>query len=102
MCQILYVSRNGYYAWATRPKSHRKQLNCEFLERIKEIQKVSRETYGSPRVTKALNNGGIKCGKNRVATSVIKCHTGDNFFTLNIPLILHPQVPYYIISIHLY
>ncbi len=67
MCQILDVSRSGYYAWTTRPKSHRKQLNCELLERIKEIHKVSRETYGSPRVTKALNNGGIKCGKNRVA-----------------------------------
>ena len=67
MCQILEVSRSGYYAWATRPESNRKKLNRELLERIKKIHKASRETYGSPRVAKALNNGGIKCGKNRVA-----------------------------------
>ena len=67
MCQILDVSRSGYYAWISRPESHRKRSNRDLLERIKKIYKVSRETYGSPRVTKALNNDGIKCGKNRVA-----------------------------------
>lgn len=67
MYQILDVSRSGYYAWISRPESHRKRSNRDLLERIKKIHKVSRETYGSPRVTKVLNNDGIKCGKNRVA-----------------------------------
>jgi len=63
MCQILDVSRSGYYAWISRPESHSKRSNRDLLERIKKIYKVPRETYGSPRVTKALNNDGIKCGK---------------------------------------
>jgi putative transposase len=67
MCQILNVSRSGYYAWISIPESHRKRLNRDLLERIKKIHRVSRETYGSPRITKAQNNEGIKCGKNRVS-----------------------------------
>lgn len=67
MCQVLDVSRSGYYAWVKRPKSKRKKLNEELLARIKHIHKVSRETYGSPRITHALKNEGIKCGRNRVA-----------------------------------
>jgi transposase InsO family protein len=67
MCQILNISRSGYYAWAKRPESQRKIRNTELLEKIRKVHKVSRETYGSPRVTHALKNEGIACSKNRVA-----------------------------------
>jgi len=67
MCQMLSISRSGYYAWAKRPESQRKIRNLELLEKIRKIHKVSRETYGSPRITHALKNEGIPCGKNRVA-----------------------------------
>ncbi|WP_242651712.1 IS3-like element ISCce3 family transposase [Ruminiclostridium cellulolyticum] len=67
MCQILKISRSGYYAWIKRPESLRKKRNVELLEKIRNIHKVSRETYGSPRITKALKNEGINCGKNRIA-----------------------------------
>lgn len=67
MCQVLEVSRSGYYAWLKRPKSNRKKLNEELLERIKKIHKQSRKTYGSPRVTHTLKSQGIPCSKNRVA-----------------------------------
>lgn len=67
MCQVLEVSRSGYYAWLKRPKSNRKQLNEELVERIKKVFNQSRQTYGSPRITYALKNQGIACSKNRVA-----------------------------------
>lgn len=67
MCQILKISRSGYYAWVKRPESLRKKRNSELLEKIKNIYKISRETYGSPRVTHALKNEGIQCGKNHIA-----------------------------------
>ncbi|ACL75837.1 Integrase catalytic region [Ruminiclostridium cellulolyticum H10] len=67
MCRLLNISRSGYYAWVKRPESLRKKRNTELLEKIRRIHKVSRETYGSPRVTNALKNEGIKCGKNRIA-----------------------------------
>lgn len=67
MCQVLEVSRSGYYAWIKRPKSNRKKLNEELVERIKKIFNQSRQTYGSPRITHVLKNQGISCSKNRVA-----------------------------------
>ena len=67
MCRLLNISRSGYYAWVKRPQSLRKKRNTELLEKIRNIHKVSRETYGSPRVTHALKNEGVQCGKNRIA-----------------------------------
>lgn len=64
---MLRISRSGYYAWVKRPESSRKKRNAELLKKIRNIYKVSRETYGSPRVTHALKNEGIQCGKNRIA-----------------------------------
>jgi transposase InsO family protein len=37
------------------------------LEKIKEAYKMSRRTYGSPRVTKELREKGVLCGENRIA-----------------------------------
>ena len=45
----------------------REEANKELLDHIKEVHRGSRKTYGSPRITNALNEQGIVCGKNRVA-----------------------------------
>ena len=45
----------------------REEANKEILEEIREVHRGSRKTYGSPRITDALNEQGIVCGKNRVA-----------------------------------
>nr|WP_156778844.1 IS3 family transposase [Clostridium formicaceticum] len=66
MCQVLKVSRSGYYAWLKRPKSKRDLENEKLLEQIKRVHKKSRNIYGSIRITKQLNHEGIKCGRNRV------------------------------------
>lgn len=67
MSQVLKVSRSGYYAWRKRRPSRREKANKGLLERIQEVYRVSRKTYGSPRITDALKEQGIVCGKNRVA-----------------------------------
>lgn len=67
MCQLLDVSRSGYYAWRTRPKSIRVQEDERLLVHIKQVFSQSRRLYGYPRVTRKLNADGIRCGKHKVA-----------------------------------
>jgi putative transposase len=67
MCNVLKVSRSGYYAWKRRRPSKRQRENMELLTKIQEIYKKRRRVYGSPRITQELNEEGIGCGKNRVA-----------------------------------
>lgn len=67
MSQIFKVSRSGYYDWVNRPISIRAQSNAKLLAQIKTVHMSSRESYGTLKVTHALNQQGIVCGKNRVA-----------------------------------
>ena len=66
-CDILKVSRSGYYEWLKRPPSVRKTENERIWQKIKKLWKDSRETYGVPRITDRLREDGETCGKNRVA-----------------------------------
>lgn len=67
LCEILNVSRSGYYAWANRAVSEHEQEDKRLAPKIKAIFKTSRETYGYRRVTDALREQNEKCGKHRVA-----------------------------------
>jgi putative transposase len=50
MCEVLKVSRSGYYAWRTRPASEREMANQEILREIRTVHRESDQTYGSPRI----------------------------------------------------
>jgi transposase InsO family protein len=67
MCEVLKVSRSGYYAWKTRGSRLRQRDNEELLGQIREVHTQSRRLYGSPRVAAELKKQGVRCGKNRVA-----------------------------------
>lgn len=67
MCDVLSVSRSGYYAWRHKPASKRKQANAKLLEDIRSAHRNSREAYGSPRIYQALKEQGIPCSESRVA-----------------------------------
>ena len=67
MCRVLGVSPSGYYAWRARPRSARARANERLLERIREIHKLSDETYGSPRIHAELQDEGQSVGLNRVS-----------------------------------
>lgn len=67
MCEVLKVSKSGYYAWRRHKPGKRQKENESLLGHIEEVHRESRGTYGSPRVKVELNEQGILCGKNRVA-----------------------------------
>ena len=67
LCEVLQVSRSGYYAAQRRPPSARRQRQATLTERIREIHAVSRETYGAPRVHAELQAQGVPCCRNTVA-----------------------------------
>jgi len=66
MCDVLDVSRSGYYAWRTRPASAREMADVDFTERIRRIFEDSRETYGYESIWRAMQTEGQACGKHRV------------------------------------
>lgn len=66
MCQVLDISRSSYYGWKKNGKSKRAQENEILLTEIKKVYKKNREVYGSPRITKELQENNISCSHNRV------------------------------------
>ena len=66
LCDTLEVSRSGFYAWKTRPRSKRSKANELLAVQIAATHKRSRETYGSPRVQRALRKKGLRVGKKRI------------------------------------
>ncbi len=67
LCATLDVSASGYHAWAHRAPSPRAVANAGLLPLIAEAHRESRQTYGSPRITRWLLDHGQPCGRVRVA-----------------------------------
>lgn len=72
MCQMMNVSRSGYYSFTKGRTCVRQKANERLLEEIRTVHAASRETYGSPRVFQELKAKGIKCGRHRVARLMAK------------------------------
>lgn len=68
LCQVLQVSRSGYYVWRQRPPSDQAQRREQLVCRIHEVHEASRQRYGAPRVHAELQAQGTSCSKNTVAT----------------------------------
>jgi putative transposase len=66
MCDVLDVSRSGYYAWRTRPASQREMADAIYMEQIKQFYDASQQTYGYERIWHDFQESGIPCGKHRV------------------------------------
>jgi putative transposase len=60
---MLGVWRSGYYDWRDRPPSRRSREDTALTEKVREIHRRSRETYGSPRVHAELRALGTRCGR---------------------------------------
>ncbi len=67
MCQMLEVSRSGYYAWIDRPISSRKIRQAELTEQIRQAYELGRGVYGSPRVHAELVEQKVEVCVNTVA-----------------------------------
>jgi putative transposase len=66
MCELLEVSRSGYYAWLKRPEANRTKENKILSEHIQQIHTDSDQTYGSPRIQAALIARGLTPSRQRV------------------------------------
>ena len=66
MCRVLGVTRQGYYAFVKRPPSARALEEDRLRERLKELHVESRQTYGSPRMLRALRAEGVRVSKRRI------------------------------------
>jgi putative transposase len=67
MCQVLNVSRSGYYASLGRVPSPRERHARELVKQIEQAYAVGRGNYGSPRVTEELKARGVEVCENTVA-----------------------------------
>ncbi len=67
LCEALAVARSGYHDWAARAPGPRARANAALLPLITQAHQESRETYGSPRITRWLQTRGHRCGRVRVA-----------------------------------
>ena len=67
MCSVFKISRSGYYNWLHFKPSKRSLANKEITRRIISIYQESDQTYGSPRITKALKKEFIEVSRVRVA-----------------------------------
>lgn len=67
MCDVIGVSKSGYYAYLKREKRPVSNEDKELLARIKRVYKVNRGTYGAKRISKELNAKGIIVNHKKVA-----------------------------------
>jgi transposase InsO family protein len=70
MCRVLQITRSAFYSWQGRSGTRlaRRREQEELLIRIRLAHQKSRETYGSPRVYKALRDDGVVVNHKRVET----------------------------------
>lgn len=66
MCGALGVSRGGFYAWLTRPRSERSLKDEELAAKVRASFLSSDRTYGARRVWRDLIADGASCGLHRI------------------------------------
>jgi len=67
VCDVLEVSRSGYYAWKVRPQSPQRLRRIQLAKKIQAVHADNRRVYGSPRIFKALQAQGEHVSENTVA-----------------------------------
>jgi len=67
LCQVLGVSQSGYFAWKDRPASQRQRDDMVMLAHVRSAFALSNGTYGSPRMTRELQDDGFAIGRRRTA-----------------------------------
>jgi putative transposase len=67
LCQVLEVSQSGYFAWRSRPVCQRQRDDLVLLAHVGSAFRESKGTYGSPRMTRELQDQGLPIGRRRTA-----------------------------------
>jgi putative transposase len=66
LCGALGVSRGGFYAWLTRPRSMRARSNEDLAAKVRASFLASDRTYGARRVWHDMIAEGVACGLHRI------------------------------------
>jgi putative transposase len=66
LCEVLEVTRSGYYAWRQGRPSARAVANELLSQQIQRVHEDNKGRYGSPRVTQQLRREGHRCNHKRV------------------------------------
>lgn len=67
LCKVLGVSQSGYFAWRSRPACQRQRDDLVLLAHVRSAFALSNKTYGSPRLTRELQDQGLSIGRRRTA-----------------------------------
>jgi putative transposase len=79
MCQLLEVSRSGYYEWLSRPPRAQAQVDQEVQDKIQRYFAQGRGTYGTRRIKHLLAQDGLQVSRRRIgrllAQAGLRCKT---------------------------
>jgi putative transposase len=67
ICDVLGVSQSGYFTWRGRPACRRQREDLILLAHVRSAFAQSNGTYGSPRMTRELQDVGLAIGRRRTA-----------------------------------
>ena len=67
LCKVLGVSQSGYFAYRGRSASKRQRGDMVMLAHVRSAFSLSNGTYGSPRMTRELQDDGFAIGRRRTA-----------------------------------
>lgn len=67
LCELLNVSRSGYYRWQRARPSRRQKDDAIVAEQVARAHARSRHSYGAPRVVRELREQGVRISKRRCA-----------------------------------
>ena len=66
MCQVLAVSRSGYYEWLHRSPSTHVEANQQMQDKVQRCFAQGRGTYGTRRITPLLAQEGLQVSRRRI------------------------------------
>ena len=66
LCGALGVSRGGFYAWLTRPRSARARRDEALAAKVRASVLASDRTYGARRIWHDMLADGVSCGLHRI------------------------------------
>jgi len=79
MCQLLEVSRSGYYEWLSRPPRAQAHAAQEVQDKIQRYFAQGRGTYGTRRLKHLLAQDGLQVSRRRIgrllAQAGLRCKT---------------------------
>jgi putative transposase len=87
LCELLKVSRSGFYAWVARPPSPRAVADAVLTAQIQKAFDANRKVYGAPRIQAELIDADVHVGRKRIArlmraAGIVGCHRRKRSFSI--------------------